>query len=142
MAYVPTDLVSTLLELITRFNDPLYGGRDYYDSYSELLDLNVEMKEVDSTLSGGSGAGPSHKRKNYVLSYLKTSQSTKIPQCNEGDHSSWNVADAGTIGIVSGTGTYKDKLTDRDAQPVKYCFVFGKTGGNWLLTVAFASLLP
>src|SRR5712691_7091507 len=131
MAYVTTDLVSTLLEVIRRFNDPLDGGRDYYDSYGELLDPNTEMKEVDPTLSGsGPGPGRSHNPKSEVLNYLKTSQKTKIPQFNEGDHNSWNVADAGTIGIVSGTGTYKDKSSDKDGKPVKYCFVFKRADRN------------
>ena len=146
VAYDPTDLVSTLLETIRRFNHPLDGG-DYYVSYGLLLDPNVEEKEVDPTLSGtGPGPGKVHTPRDGaggVLYYLKTSQKDKIPQFNEGDHSSWYVAETGTTGIISGTGTYQDDSKKATTvTPVKYCFVFAKTGGNWLLKVAFASRVP
>jgi len=146
MAYVSTDLGSTLLELIRRFNNPLDGGGLYY-SYGLLLDPNVEEKEVDPTLSGtGPGPGKVHKPRDGaggVLDYLKTSQKDKIPQFDAGAQSSWYVAETGTTGIISGTGTYQDdskKATP--VTPVKYCFVFAKTGGNWFLKVAFASRVP
>jgi hypothetical protein len=139
-AYVPTDLVSTLVEAKTRFNN------GYYDSYSELLDQNVEMKEVDPTLSGTGGPGAIHSPKGAVLDYLKNTQKDKNPQFDEGDHNSWNVAvDVnGTIGIVSGTGTYQDDKRVNKVSQVKYCFVFKRADptANWLLAVAFASRLP
>ena len=147
MAFDQTDLVSTLEEAIKRFNNP-GAGATIYDSYCYLLDDQVEEKEVDPTLSGGGGVlgpGKVHKTKNGVdgvLPYLKKSQKDKIPQFYA-PVAGRVVAEAGAIGIISGDGTYQDDSKKGTKEtPVKYCFVFAKTGGNWFLKVAFASRVP
>lgn len=124
---------TVLTDAFTQAKDLFNNGN--YNALADYLDLNVEMKEVDPP-------GPTHKTRAGVIQYLNDTQRGNLPQFDPGNPNDWKVSDAGTIGTITGQGTYQDSL-GAPQKPVLYCFVFQRTAvyQNWLLTLAFASLL-